>query len=275
MNSLGFTIGTCAAAMMLCASFAGSAQDSVQPARSAGDLKTVFAAQGIHIDVEKGLCTIPARVLVRDDLLEYLLVNPHGQTHESMFVTEVVPSVLNVALLALGVKPGRNTSWVAREPAPSPEEIKDGVSPYTVVPPQGDAFYFYAAWRAGDETYFYRVEDLVLDRSTGQTMRRHKWVYLGSRLVKPRADKQEEAFAADLEGNLVNVALFDQGNTLVTAALEECTKQTIWMTNFWLVPPRDAQVELIFSREKLAVLPSAVEARLPVVSVEAPPQDER
>lgn len=245
--------------------FASFAPEQGHPAQTPPDLTAAFAAQGIHLDIAKGVCTLPASILVREDLLEYLLVNPHGQAHESMFTTDVVPSVLNVALLALGLKPGRNASWVLRDPKPTEAEIKDGVSPYVVVPPAGDGLYFYAAWKAGGETYFYRVEDLVLDRSTGATMRRHKWVYLGSRMVKPREDKAEEAFAADLEGNLVSVALFEQGNTLLTAALPECLKQTIWMTNFWLVPPRGARVELVFSRERLSSLPSEIEARLPAV----------
>jgi hypothetical protein len=246
------------------------APEDAQTAQSPADLTAAFAAQGIHLDVAKGVCTIPASVLVREDLLEYLLVSPHGQAHESMFTTDVLPSVLNVALLALGVKPGQNASWVLRDPKPTEAETKDGVSPYVVVPPRGDGVYFYAAWKVDGETYFYRVEDLLLDRSTGTTMRRHKWVYLGSRMVKPRADGSEEAFAADLEGNIVNVALFEQGNTLLTAALPECLKQTIWMTNFWLLPPRDAKVELVFSREKLVALPSEIEVRLPTVVQEPP-----
>jgi hypothetical protein len=254
-------------ALCLLASFVA---EDAQRASPPPDLTAAFAAQGIHLDVAKGICTIPASILVREDLLEYVLVNPHGQAHESMFTTDVVPSVLNVALLALGVKPGQNASWVLRDPKPTEAEIKDGVSPYVVVPPTGDGLYFYAAWKSGGETYFYRVEDLVLDRSTGATMRRHKWVFLGSRMIKPRADKPDEAFAADVEGNLVNLALFEQGNTLFTAALPECLKQTIWMTNFWLVPPRDAKVELVFSRERLVSLPSEIEARLPIVAQEPP-----
>lgn len=251
------------------------APDGRKPAALAAELQKAFAAQGIHVDLERGLCTFPATVLVREDLLEYVLVNPQGQAHESMFLTNVVPSSLNVALLAMGVTPGSNARWVKRDPPPTPEEIKNGDSGYQVVPPEGDGFYFYAAWKQGGETYLYRVEDLLLDRSTGQAMKRHKWVYLGSRMVRARPDKPDEAFAADLEGNLVNVALFEQGNTLLTAALPECLKQTIWMTNFWLVPPRDSAVELVLSRERLNSLPADVDARLPVVPVPPPDKDGR
>lgn len=236
-------------------------------AQSAPDLGKAFAAQGIHLDVEHGVCAIPVSVQIREDLLEYLLVNPRGAQHESTFVTDIVPSQLNVALLALGVKPGRNATWVPRDPPPTREQLKNGERAYQVKAPEGDGFYLYAAWKSGAETYFYRVEDLLLDRATGQSMRRHKWVYLGSRMVKSREGDAQEAFAADLEGNLINVALFEQGNTLLTAALPECLEQTIWMTNYWLVPQQGAHVELVFSRQMLSVLPADLEQLLPVVTV--------
>lgn len=239
---------------------------------ASADLAKAFAAQGIHLDVDSGVCAIPVEVLVREDLLEYLLVNGRGAAHESAFVTNVVPSLLNGALLALGAQPGRNATWVPREPPPTPDEQRAGIRPWEVKAPEGDGFYLYAAWKSGGETYLYRVEDLLLDRATGQTMRRHKWVFLGSRLVKARDGDAKEAFAADLEGNLINVALFEQGNTLVTAALPECLEQTIWMTNFWLVPPRDARVQLVFSKERLVTLPKDIEASLPDVPVEPRPK---
>ena len=67
--------------------------------------------------------------------------------------------------------------------------------------------------------------------TTGRSLRRHKWVYLGSRFAKVRADDEEERFIADLEGNLINLSFFYQGNTLLTASLPQCVEQTIWVAN--------------------------------------------
>src|SRR5438552_5110248 len=208
--------------------------------RPGAQLVDAFAKQGIHLDLERRLVSISAVVDIRGDLLEYLLVNPRGAAHESTFVTNVVPSQLNTALLALGVQPGKNADWVRKDPPPTPDEIKNGVPAYEVKPPEGDGFFLYAAWKSEGETYLYRVEDLLLDLSTGASMRRHRWVYLGSRLVRPREEpgqkSAQELFAADVEGNLVNISFFEQGNTLLTGALPQCLSQTIWQTNAWLVP---------------------------------------
>jgi hypothetical protein len=238
---------------------------------AARQLVESFAKQGIHLDVEHHLCWIPVTIDIRDDLLEYLLVNAKGAAHESLFATEVLPSALATALLALGVEPGENAAWKERTPLPTEEEMRAGVAPYTVEPPHGDGFYLYAGWRTGGETYFYRIEDLLRDLETGRSMRRHRFVYTGSRWVTPKGSAQK-SLMADLEGNLVNIALFEQGNTLITAALPECLKQTIWLSNAWLVPERGAEVVLVFARERIAAPPSDLEAHLPEV---AAPIDEK
>lgn len=230
---------------------------------AARDLALAMQKLGIRLDVEHGLCALDVRVAIRDDLLEYLLVNPRGQAHESLFTTEVSPRVLNTALLALGVHPGENVRIAQKEPAPTPEEIRDGVPAYMIEPPSGDGFFLYVAWRDGDEVYFHRVEDLVRDLERGRSMRRHRWVFLGSKTAPDKQHPGSELFAAEVEGNLINLALFEQGYTLITAALPECIKQTIWLPNAWLLPERGETVRLVFAREKLATLPKELESDLP------------
>ena len=221
-------------------------------------LEASLARAGVRIDRVAGVAAIPARVLVREDLLEYLLVGPHGQTHESLFLTEVAPSVLNAALLLLNVEPGQNARFV-----PAEEEGDEA----RVLPPEGGGFLLYAAWRDGDETYFFRVDDLISNLESGRSMRRHRWVLLGSRFAVPREGEQE-VFVADLEGNHINICFFYQGNTLITAALPECEEQSTWISNAWLVPEREAPVTLVFAREPLDALPAEWRAGLEAVDRE-------
>lgn len=251
-----------------------SARETLGEDENARRLVDALAQQKIHLDLEQRLCSIEVSIDIRDDLLEYILVNPQGAAHESLFTTSILGSQLNVALLALGVVPGKNATWIARDPPPSQEEMRAGVAPYTVEPPKGDGFFLYAAWREADETFFVRVEDLMRNLESGRSMLRHRWVYLGSRMARIQADKPE-VFVADLEGNLVNLALFEQGNTLLTGALPECLNQTIWLPNAWLLPQRGETVELVFARDRLATLPPDLEARLPQVDREAKAADGR
>ncbi len=224
-----------------------------------------FAEAGVTLDLGAGTCAFPAEVIVRDDYLEYLLVAPHGAVHEALFGTGVDVEILNAALLALGAKPGSNAMWAAKDPEPTPEERAAGVSPYDVTLPSGDGFYLYLAWREGTETFFYRAEDLVRDVSRGRTLERHRWVFLGSRMVE-RAQGEAPVFAAASEGNLINVAFFSQGNTLLTAAVESCVQQDLWLPNAWLLPASGSPLLFVAARERLAALPEALASKLPEAS---------
>ena len=235
------------------ASRAPSAQDEgTQEAEIA--LQAALAKAGIRLDLERGMCAIPARVLVRDELLEYLLVGPRGSAHESLFATDVMPSLLNTALLALGAERGTNARWVERDPAPTEEQRESGVSPVEVTVPSGDGFYLYALWKEDGEVYFHRVEDLLRNLKVGRTMRRHEWVYLGSRFAEFEKGEPEQ-FVADREQNLINIAFFSEGNTLITAAREDCLEQTIWISNPWMLPERTWPVLFVMSREPAAAAP--------------------
>ena len=223
--------------------------------------------QGVTLDPARGLCSVAARIEIRDDLLEYLLVGAAGAAHESAFSTDVLPSALNVAMLALGVAPGSNASWNPIDPPPTGEQLRSGASPYEVHPPEGDGFYLYVGWRGEGEVFFYRVEDLMRNLATGRSMRRHSWVYLGSRMVPDGSGGagSGQAFAADIYRNLINVSFFSDGYTLVTSSLPECLEQTIWMLNGWLVPERHAPVRLFFSRQRMVGLPAELVETLPVI----------
>lgn len=207
-----------------------------------------FAQAGITLDLEREFVAIPASVVVRLELLEFLLCGPQGSTHEALFSTEIVPSLLNAALIATGAELGRNAAWVERDPAPTEEELAAGAPRFEVTYPEGDGFYLFAAWREGDQAYVFRMEDLLSNLATGRSMRRHKWVFLGSRFAALE-EGGEETYVADVEQNLVNIAFFHEGNTLVTAALPECRDQSIWIANAWLLPPTGTRVQLVFARD--------------------------
>ena len=254
--------------LLVCALDGLKADDSPPVPQDGADPAAFFESAGVRVDPGLGFCAIPAQVNVTNDLLEYLLVAPWGAAHESLLATSVDVEILNAALLTLAVEPGTNALWTPKEPPPSEEELRAGVRPYTVTAPEGDGFYLYLAWREGEESYFYRIEDLIRDLQRGRTMQRHRWVYLGSRMVE-RKDGSEE-FAAALEGNLINISWFVQGNTLVTAALDACIEQTIWLANPWLLPPFESPVLFVFARERLQVLPAELLPALPEVVVPPP-----
>ncbi|MEZ5979010.1 MAG: YdjY domain-containing protein [Planctomycetota bacterium] len=246
-----------------------------EPAPAAGALQrllTSLADEGIDLDLERGIASFEAQVLVRDQLLEYLLVGPYGATHESLFVTEVTPSLLNAAMLALGASPGRNATWVEEElPEGAPEDARPD---YRIVPPSGDGFYLHAAWREGEETYFFRVEDLVANLDTGRSMERGALVYLGSKMAKMPVPKEQggtggepqDVFVADVEQNLASLIYFSEGNQLLTCVHGDTNRQDIYAANIWNVPERGQIVRIVLARKPLATVPDSLAGELPTVT---------
>ena len=197
---------------------------------------------------DAGLLAFPARVEVRHDALEYLLVNPHGAVHEALFVTETDAEVLSASSQRVR-EPGTNVTFEAIDPPPHGRRCGPARRPTTWRSPSGKPVYLHAAWReaagAYDEkaaafpaesVHFHRLEDLVIDLERDRTMRRHGLVWLGSRMVESEQQGGPERFAAKATGNLMCVSFFSQGDTLLTTAIPECVSQTAWIPNGWLMP---------------------------------------
>ncbi len=227
------------------------------PADAAAEVLRQLAAQGMRVDLGRGLIEVDAEVCQIYEPLEYLLiVQPRGKDHESLFlVKDLNAAALNAAMLLLGVEKGQNGRFVAKDPPPTREEYEAGVPDYTIEPAAGDGFYLYAGWeetRADGvvDKHFHRVEDLVLNVRSERTYERGKFVYLGSRFIKPHKDA-DELFAADAEGNLVSLIYFPYENHLLTGKDSEADNQYIWYPNTYLLPEIGHPVRLLFSREPL------------------------
>jgi hypothetical protein len=241
-------------------------------------LVSAFREMGIQLSTEEKALGFSARVEILNELLEYLLATTQGATHETLFLTDVNPDGLTAAMLALGVPQGSNVKYVAKDPPPTREEVRSGVRTHDVVSPSGGETYLYAAWReaAGardsqtgefpsETLHFHRMEDLLLDLVRGRSMRRHAWSWIGSRMIQDPGSGGGEVLAATAMGNLINVAFFSQGDTLVTAALPECVVQTGWRPNVWLLPDTGSEVLFIMSTVELDGLPGDLMASVPFV----------
>lgn len=277
LAALGTAVALGAGAHVGAASTAMAQEDPREEA-----LQEILAAAGITVAEDRATLAFPAQVEIRGDALEYLLVNPHGAVHEAMFVTGADPELLSTAFLLTGAEPGTNVRYEPVDPPPTEQEMLDGARTHDVIVPAGKPLYLHAAWRepagavdpatgaqTGESVHFHRVEDLILDVERGRTMRRHGFVWLGSRMIDGAREGDAERFAATATGNLMSTTFFADGFALMTTALPECTSQTIWFPNSWLLPPRGSEVLLVASDTPLASLPEHLREALPRALPEA------
>ncbi|MBL8732388.1 MAG: hypothetical protein JNN13_08470 [Planctomycetes bacterium] len=204
-----------------------------------------FKDEKIVVDAKAQTVSIPAVVNESRDPVEYLLIHRKGKRHEAVFFTMAKPSVLNTALLLVGLQPGKNAQVIEKSPLPTLEEVERGVDPVIVVPPKGEPFWMTVRWKGADgEVVEHCVEDLLYELSTQQPVRSVQWVYLGGRMA--RLYKNEpEVYVADFEGNLVSTCYMSPDNHLATMVHPNARDdQNWWTTN--LLPAAGTEVEFVF-----------------------------
>jgi hypothetical protein len=238
------------------------------PAAVLAEVVQQMQKEGITFDPKAQTVAVKAVVNQPQDPIEYLLIHKKGKRHEAIFVTKSKPSVLNAALLMLGLQPGKNATVTEKTPLPTLEEVQAGVDPLIVTPPQGAPFYMTVRWTSPEgKPVEHCVEDMVLDLGTQQALADCSWVYLGGRLA--RLYKNEpEVYIADFEGNLISVCYLSPDNHLGTMVHKNARDDQNWWTTT-LVPPADTEVEFVFHKQE-TVLHKERSKKLAAAKVAAP-----
>lgn len=217
------------------------------PAKVLEEVKQQFAKEGIVFDAKAQTVTIPATVNEPPDPVEYLLIHRKGKKHEALFITKSKPSVINAALLMLGLTPGKNATYVEKNPPPTLEEVQKGVDPVIVTPPQGTNLWMTVRWKTPEgKPVEYCVEDLLIDLSKQKPVANCTWVYLGGRMA-PLYRNEPEVYVADFEGNLVSVCYLSPDNHLATMVHENARDDQNWWKSERM-PERDTEVEFVFHK---------------------------
>ena len=235
-------------ALALTATFA-SCQEEQDPQKLLRELLASFAKEKIVVDAKRATVAVPAVVNPPQDPIEYLLIHRRGKKHEAVFWTNSLPSVLNAALLTIGLKQGKNATYKEKVPAPTLEEVQNGADPLVVTPPQGQPFWMTVRWTDEEGDAQERcVEDMVLDLTTREPMGTCKWVYLGGRMAQLYKD-EPEVFIADFEGNLVSVCYLTPDNHLGTMVHERARDDQNWWTTKALPEP-GTELDYVFHSKK-------------------------
>jgi hypothetical protein len=222
---------------------------AVDPAAVLAEVQQQFQAEGIVFDTKAMTVAVPAVVNHPQDPIEYLLIHKKGKRHEAVFVTKAKPSVLNAALLLLGLQRGKNASVTEKNPPPTLEEIERGADPVVVTPPQGEPFWMTVRWQTPEgKAVEHCVEDLLLDLSTQQPVADCRWVYLGGRMAQIYRN-EPEVYVADLEGNLISICYLMPDNHLGTMVHQDARDDQNWWTTT-LLPPPDTEVQFVFHRRE-------------------------
>jgi hypothetical protein len=178
-----------------------------------------YQLDNIFIDVAKREVTLPATVNMQDGLVEVFLCARGGKVHESVFVADVVPYYLQVALILIGLKDGHDALYQKTE-----TQIK------------GDPLEIWIDWQDGSATKRYHAEELIWNVTESTTMRQTSWVFTGSWLEQGR-------FMADDVKSLVTT--YNDPSTIIDNPLATGQNDEVYRANKKVLPPKGTPVTIM------------------------------
>ncbi len=185
-----------------------------------------FQIGRVEFDREKRTVTLPARVRVRNQVIEYALVTTGGKTYESLLMTEASPTDVQLACLLLGVSPVPVLGEV-RQPAPVPET---------------NALHIDVSWQTNGQPTTVSLADLISLSDGSPDGSQHpmsltKWLYNGSEF-------NQWGFAAQREGSLV--AVIRDPSALVNNPEADRDNDQIHVPNAKILPEEGMPVSVVF-----------------------------
>ena len=181
--------------------------------------------------------SFPAISNGQDDIIEFVLVNDFGKTHETLFISEIKASSLNIAMKLIHYKESKELFMMfGKDGQPlnqlheEPPEIKKAAR-----------FDIFVRWKDGEKENELHVNQLIKNGDTEQAAKIKPYIYNGSYLV-------EGNFMADISGDII--AIFTNPTSLANFSNEGRSDDTQWTPMMKLLPKKDTPVTLIFRKHK-------------------------
>lgn len=188
----------------------------------------VFRIGDITINKETRSISFPAQINMDKGLLEYLIVQSRGKTHESLLRTKVAPYHLQIAFLLLGFE---STDKPLRGQG-DPEKPKGEAVDITITYQNKD----------GKETTIKAEEWVSLRTNTGlKAAGKLDWVYTGSLVIEGR-------FLAQNEGSIA--AIYHDPAALMDNASAGGESDEIWFVKEGVVLPVGTPVTITIKSTK-------------------------
>lgn len=216
---------------------------SIDPAAAKDRIKETapgeFELGGIKIDAKKREVRVPTTVQLKKAPIEYMLVTETGKTHESVLVTKVKPTDLQLALLLASFEPG--TEGLANKDLPP--DIKP-VAPVAPRTPGAHRVMLTVEWKQQGALKRAPLSDWMLDineRKPPPDL--GAWIFNGSRI-------DERGFVAEVEGSIIAVWL--DAHAIINSPAKGNWDDSLWISNPELIPDEGTEVVLIIAPAKPA-----------------------
>lgn len=185
----------------------------------------------IHVNREAGYIDLDAAVASRDvEWLELLACSPRTLEYESLLTVAAKPSHIHLALLILGLEPGRPQSWQWNE------------GNFTVRPPQGPRVAIFAVIRGEDgQEQEVPINQWIVNQATGQPLAENIWLFTGSKVEN---NQGQAVYLADLSGAVITLVNFGDDLLARSTQMTNRNDQQAWNAAADKVPPVGTPIKL-------------------------------
>lgn len=200
-------------------------------------------AESVGFTLTKDELRCPARLVLREGMLEYFAVLKGGKEHETLLslVGNTMPEArrprdmgvkLSNAIQALGFRRGKSIRF----------------SPDGTMPAQGETIWMYVEWTTGGKKEVVRAEDLVWHRTEERPMKPGSWVYVGSLFVAGDAPGTLD-YAADLTAEVAST--YSAPSTIIDNVEPDAQDDTLFLVATPRIPEDVSVCTLVLRRTDL------------------------
>jgi hypothetical protein len=204
----------------------------------------VEAFPGIRVDARRGVVEFDAEVspLIfepfegRNFYLEQFVCKRHTKDHESLVVTDAVPSQIHAALLLLGLEPGSPVTWASPDGIPIAR------------PASGPALRVeFLVGEGGARPAPIDPRDWTVEKGGERRFPEGEWVFAGSAIA---GEPEALFYEADAAGTIVGLASFGTEVVAWGAPIshEEVEGELQWIAALEAMPPAETPVVVRITR---------------------------
>lgn len=190
-----------------------------------GDSPKVGKLPHVEFDAAKKQVRVECEMLAVDAPLEFFCCVKGTNDYEAMVRSEVKPSNLHLALLAIGLKPGQ------------PLQYSEATKRW--IPPQGPPLQIMMEYQKDGKTVSVPAWTWMRDVKTKKTAPPFTWVFTGSRIM------ENGNYAADSTGYLVSIVNFDLTVIDVPQLASSSNDLLEWERNPDTTPKAGAKVTMV------------------------------
>lgn len=186
-----------------------------------------FRIGHVTFDAASREISFPAKVNMREGLVEFAIVHVNGKVHESLLATEASPLHINVAFTALRYKPSAELYDGGKDNKEVSAEVK-----------RSSRIDIKLSWRADGETKHAAIREWILNQNLTDAMPAVPWVYGGGRIVEGR-------FLPETSGELA--AVFVSESALINFSGSDNRDDEVWLPYTKRIPEIGTPVTVTIS----------------------------